>query len=379
MNAKKLLVLGDGSGGVILANKARLKIPVEELSITLIGKSPEHYFKPDGIQIPPGFKDYKQSVKPTRFLLNLGIDYVVDEVILVDPENRVVTTRTGRKFDYDYLAIATGSRFTYEDTEGYDKSVRHFYDLEHALELKKVIDNFGQGEIVLGRAMEPIQCPPASFEMSLLLDQLFRERKTREKIHIHYLYPMDGTFSLARVSKLIGEIFEERDITNHPNFNVESINPKEKVVNSYEGEKIKYDLLILVPPHRGQKFLTDSGLADEYGYVDVDPHRLNYKHTDDLFVLGDATNVPITKAGSVAHGEASYLSSHIASELVGYPCEDGYDGIIACFAETGMDRGISMYYSHKMQPKAAFTSKVDHFLKWTSSDTYFSAMLRGIL
>ena len=190
---------------------------------------------------------------------------------------------------------------------------------------------------------------------------------------------MDGTFSLARVSKLISGIFEERGISNHPSFNVESVDPESKVVNSYEGESLKYDLLILVPPHRGQQFLTDSGLADEYGYVDVDRKKMNYGDHDDLFVIGDATNLPITKAGSVAHSEAAYLSSRFASEIEGYPSVQGYDGVISCFAETGMKRGITMYYSHSMEPKVNFTSRVDHLLKWSSADTYFSGMLRGIL
>lgn len=376
---KQLLVIGDGAGGIILANKARLKVPEQDLRVTVIGNSPMHYFKPDGIQIPPGFKDHRQSIKPNRFLLNYGVDYVVDEAVKVEPDERKVTTKSGKVFGYDYLAIATGARFTPEDCEGYDNTVKHFYDLEHALDLKKSVEGLTHGNIVLGRAMEPIQCPPASFEMSLLLDQYFREKGIRDKIKIHYLYPMDGTFSLAKVSKLVGELFVERGVQNHPNFNVESIDSKAKKIKSYEGETVDYDLLILVPPHRGQQFLTDSGLADEYGFVDVDPHKLTFKGHDDLFVIGDAKNVPITKAGSVAHGEAAYLSGHIASELVGYPSEEGFNGIIACFAETGMERGISMYYSHTMAPKTSFTSKVDHILKWTSSDTYFSAMLRGIL
>lgn len=379
MSKKKLVIIGDGAAGVILANKTRMKVREKDLSITVIGNSPKHYFKPDGIQIPLGFKEYKGSVKPTKFLLNYGVDYIMDEATKVDPDNRTVTTKTGRSVNYDYLVIATGDRFTPEDVEGYAGEAKHFYDLEHALELKETISRFKKGNIVIGRASEPIQCPPAPFELTLLLDQYFRELDLREGVNLNYLYPMDGTFSLARVSKLISEIFEERNVANHPNFNVESVDPNNKVVNSYEGESVKYDLLILVPPHRGAQFLTDSGLADEYGYVDVDRKKMNYKNHDDLFVIGDATNLPITKAGSVAHAEAAYLSGRIAQEMIGYPAVKGYDGIISCFAETGMERGITMYYSHSMAPKANFTSKFDHLLKWTSADTYFSGMLRGLL
>ena len=379
INGKKLVIIGDGAAGIILANKTRMKLGRKDLSITVIGNSPRHYFKPDGIQIPVGYKGYRDSVKPTKFLLNYGVDYILDEATLVDADNRAVSTRSGRTVNYDYLVIATGDRFTPEDVEGYGPEVQHFYDLEHAIRLKEQISRFRKGRIIIGRAGEPIQCPPAPFEMTLLLDQYFRENGVRKDVELNYLYPMDGTFSLARVSKLISGIFEERGISNHPSFNVESVDPESKVVNSYEGESLKYDLLILVPPHRGQQFLTDSGLADEYGYVDVDRKKMNYGDHDDLFVIGDATNLPITKAGSVAHSEAAYLSSRFASEIEGYPSVQGYDGVISCFAETGMERGITMYYSHSMEPKVNFTSRVDHLLKWSSADTYFSGMLRGIL
>lgn len=380
MNGEKhLIILGDGAAGIILANKTRMKTRNKDLTITVIGNSPKHYFKPDGIQIPLGFKDYRDSVKPTRFLLNYGIEYIADEVTLVNIEERKVYTRSGRTVIYDYLVIATGDRFTPEDVPGYDSEAKHFYDLEHANELKECIRDFDHGSIVIGRAGEPIQCPPAPFEMTLLLDQYFRSKGIRDDVDIHYLYPMDGTFSLSNVSKLISSIFKERNIANHPNFNVECISPKSRIINSYEGESVKYNLLILVPPHRGQQFLTDSQLADEYGYVDVDKKKLNYSTYDDVFVIGDATNLPIAKAGSVAHLQAGYLAGRIASEIAGYPSEEGYSGLVECFVETGMEKGMTLYYSHSMPPKVRFTSKFDHFLKWSSSDTYFSGMLRGLL
>ncbi len=372
-------MIGDGAAGIMIANKSRLKIPADRLEVTVIGKSPNHYFKPDGIHIPFGFKDYRNSVKPNRFLINRGITYLVDEVTSVDIEERKVLTRGGRTLGYDYLIIATGDRYTPEDVPGYESEAKHFYDLEHALELRKHISGFRGGKIVIGRASEPIQCPPAPLEISLLLDQYFRSMGMRDKVEMHYLYPIDGTFSIPVVSRLFSGVFEERGITNHTYFNVERIDAESHKVISYEGETQDYDLLIMLPPHRGQKFLTDSGLADEYGYVDVDRKMLNYKGHDDVFVIGDATNLPITKAGSVAHFEADYLSSRLASELSGSPLPEGYDGTILCFVEAGMEKAVTLYYTHQSPPRALFTSKLDHLLKWTSTDTYFASMVRGLV
>ncbi len=162
-------------------------------------------------------------------------------------------------------------------------------------------------------------------------------------------------------------------------FNVDNIVPDQKVVNSIEGEAIQYDLLILVPPHRGQKVITESGLADESGYIDVDRHHLNYKDYDNVFVVGDATNLPISKAGATAHFESEYLANRISNEANGNAYFDSYGGEVACTTITGGNLGITLFFSYDKPPRAEFQSKTDYFFKWTSSDTYFSAMVRGIM
>ncbi len=373
-----MLVIGDGAAGVIIANKTRLRVAKSDLEIIVVGKSPEHYFRPDGIQIPVGLKDYRTSIKPTRFLLNYDVDYVRDEVTGISTADRKVKLQSGRELNFDFLVIATGNRFTPEDMPGYSESAKHFYDLEHALALRTDIEKFTGGDIVIGRASEPIMCPPAPFEMTLLLDSYFRRKGIRDKVTLSYLYPLDSTYSLPNVAKILYNIFDERNIKCYESFNAESIDPEGHRVNSYEGESVKFDLLIMIPPHRGQQVMTDSGLADEYGYIDVDKRHLNYKDYDDIFVIGDATNLPLSKAGSVAHLQSDFLSGYLAAKIVGGQSEDGYDGLTACFAETGMGEGLTMYYSHTKKEKAYFTSSVDHLLKWSSSYTYFSTMVRGI-
>ncbi|MHB8560749.1 MAG: NAD(P)/FAD-dependent oxidoreductase [Thermoplasmataceae archaeon] len=378
-NVKRALILGDGAAGTIISNKLRLLTDKKDLEIVVIGNSPGHYFKPDGVQIPFGLKQYRKSVKPTEFLFNSGVNYVRDEATGIDVQKRVVTLKSGKSYNYDYLIIATGDRFTPEDVPGYEGEAKHFYSLKNALELKTELEHFNGGDIVVGQASIPIQCPPAPYEFTFLLDQYLKNRGIRQKTNIHYIYPLNRVFTIQNVSTYIEKLFEERDIIVHTMFNVDSIDNKSKKVQSLEGESVNYDLLVLVPPHRGQKFITNSGLANESGYVDIDKHHLNYGTYDDVFVIGDATNLPISKAGATAHFQSEYLSHSIAHDVGGSVYENEYKGDVACTTITGGEKAITLYFNYEKPPRTSFQSKTDFLLKWTSSDTYFSGMLRGIM
>ena len=374
-----VLILGDGAAGTIMANKLRFHSDPSELEINVIGNSPRHYFKPDGVQIPFGFKDYTKSVKPTESLFNYGVKYTRGQITAIDIANSNVRVSDGKTFGYDYLVIATGDRFSPEDIPGYSQDARHFYDLQSSINLRKTLSEFKGGKIVIGQASIPIQCPPAPYEFTFQLDQYLKLRGIREKTEIHYIYPLNRVFTIPNVSEYVEKLFEEKGIVVHKMFNVDNIVPDQKVVNSIEGEAIQYDLLILVPPHRGQKVITESGLADESGYIDVDRHHLNYKDYDNVFVVGDATNLPISKAGATAHFESEYLANRISNEANGNAYFDSYGGEVACTTITGGNLGITLFFSYDKPPRAEFQSKTDYFFKWTSSDTYFSAMVRGIM
>ncbi len=374
-----ILVLGDGAAGTIISNKLRFLIKREDAEITVIGNSKFHYFKPDGIHIPLGIKNYKDSVKKTEFLFNYGINFVRDTVTAIDVENRSVKTDSGRDFTYDYLIIATGDRLVPEEIPNFQKEASHFYTLEGSLELGKKLAGFKGGKIVIGPSSIPYQCPPAPYEFTFQLDRYLRRRGIRDKTELHYMFPLNRVFTMENVSEHVQKLFDERDVEYHTLFNMESIEADKKVVTSLEGEELPYDMLILVPPHKGQEVITKSGLADEYGYIEVDRNKLNYGNYDNVFVIGDATDLPISKAGATAHFQAEYLAGRIASEISGFVSEAEYDGSVACTTVTGDEKAFTLYFSYTRPPRAVFQSKLDYILKWTSADTYFSGMLRGVM
>ena len=154
--------------------------------------------------------------------------------------------------------LATGSRIVPEAIEHFDTEAQHFYTAEAALELRHALDAFAGGRIVVGIAGMPYKCPPAPLEVAFLIESELRERGLREQSEVHFCSPIGRAFTIESVSEMATPIFEAKGIEVHTFFNVEAIDPERKVVQSLEGEELPYDLLILVPPHKGQQFLMDS-------------------------------------------------------------------------------------------------------------------------
>ncbi len=379
MVSTRVVVIGDGAAGIIVSNKIRLLTDRDAVSVSIIGNSHFHYFKPDGIHIPLNLKNYKDSVKPTAFLINAGVEYISDLVTSIDHANRKVHLQSGKIMEYDILIIATGDRFSMDDVPGYSGNANHFYDLPSAISLRQKLREFRGGKIVVGQSSIPIQCPPAPYEFTFQLLDFLKSRGIRDKTEVHYIYPLNRVFTMANVAQEVQRLFDEKGVIYHTLFNVESIDGERKKINSLEGETVDYDLLVLIPPHRGQQMITESGLADESGYIDVDRYHLNYADYDDLFAIGDATNLPISKAGATAHFQSEYLANRIAYETSGHVYEERYNGEVACTTVTGEETAMTLYFSYDKPPRAWYESRFDYLLKWTSADTYFSGMLRGIM
>lgn len=375
----KIVIIGDGTAGLMLANKLRFILRPAEVNIAVIGKSTTHYFKADGVTIPVGLKRYKDSTKQTRFLLNYGIDYIEDEVTNVDNEQRSITGSSGRVYRYDYLVMASGTRFAYEDIPGYEGEAKHFYGLQEALNLKEHLKTVRSGDIVVAQPDGPFQYPPGPYEFTMVLDEYLRRNEVRDKTSVHFVTPGDRAFELKGVSDHVEEKFQEKNVELVKNFKVSSINAKNKEIASESGETVKYGLLILVPPHKGQRFATDSGLAGDDGFITVDKTKLNYKDYDDVFAIGDAANLPMAKSGASAKSQAEYLANRLAHEIVGNPYQSEYNGDVYWTTLVGDDRALSLYFSYTKEPRVSFASKADYLLKWASADTYFSGMIRGIL
>jgi len=277
--------------------------------------------------------------------------------------------------------LATGSRIVPEAIPFFAVEAHHFYTAQAALRLRRALDRFQGGRIVIGIAGMPYKCPPAPLEVAFLIEHELRERHLRDNSTIDFCSPIGRAFTIESVSEMATPILEQKGIELHTFFNVESIDPERRVVASLEGEELPYDLLILVPPHRGAQVLIDSGLAPAPGgWLPTDRHTLQVGGRPNVFALGDATDLPLSKAGSTAHFEAPVVAERIAAAVQGRvlnPKHASYQGRVVCFFEVGDGKGTLLQFDYDHPPKPPRPNQLWHLGKIVFNKTYWHTVPKG--
>ncbi len=326
---KKIVILGSGAGGTMIATKLRKELIDREWQITIIDKDPLHHYQPGWLFIPFGIYTPQECVKPKADFIPPGVNLVVDEVVNVDHEKKQVKTKGGQ-YAYDWLVIATGCRIVPEETDGlmddWRGDVHDYYSLDGAMALYKRWKYFKKGRVVLNIADMPIKCPVAPLEFVFLADWFFKENGVRDDIEIELVTPLDGAFTKPVASKVLGDVCEKKNIKIIPNWSIDHVNAGKKTIESVTGDTIPYDLLVSIPLHSGARVISDSGLGDPMGFVNTDKGTLKAADFDNIFVIGDATNVPTSKSGAVAHYESDIVVENILLEIEGQAPKPEYDG-----------------------------------------------------
>jgi sulfide:quinone oxidoreductase len=382
---QRIVVVGGGVGGTLVANLLSRKLAREidrgEASLTVVDLVGEHVYQPGFMYIAMGNQRPEGLVRPERGLLDKRVQLEVGEVVRVDSEAQVVELRNGGRLPYDQLILASGSRIVPELIDGLAEEAHHFYGPDHAQRLREALDAFTGGKIVIGIAGMPYKCPPAPLEVSFLIETELRERGLREKSEVHFCSPIGRAFTIESVSEMATPILAEKGIELHTFFNVESIDREKKVVSSLEGEELPYDLLILVPPHRGAQFLVDSGLAPAPGgWLPTDKHTLEVGGRSNVHALGDATDLPLSKAGSTAHFEAPIVAERVAAAVQGrQPDVDKgtYTGKVMCFFEVGDGKGTLLQFDYDHPPRPPKPNRLWHLGKIVFNKAYWVTVPRG--
>ncbi len=380
----RVVILGGGVGGTLVANllvrKLRKQIARDEASVTLIDEKGAHVYQPGFMYIAMGGERAERLTRPERGLLDREVLLRVARVSRIDEAKGLVEMADGSKLGYDELVIATGSRIVPEEIEHFGEEAHHFYTAEAALELRHALDAFTGGRIVIGIAGMPYKCPPAPLEVAFLIESELRQRGLREQSELHFCSPIGRAFTIESVSEMATPILAEKGIELHTFFNVESIDPARKVVQSLEGEELAYDLLILVPPHRGAKLVIDSGLAPASGWLPTDHHTLQVGGRPNVYALGDATDLPLSKAGSTAHFEAPIVAERIAATVQGREPNGkhaSYSGKVMCFFEVGDGKGTLLQFDYDHPPRPPKPNRFWHLGKIVFNKTYWHTVPRG--
>jgi sulfide:quinone oxidoreductase len=382
---QRILIIGGGVGGTLTANllvkKLRARIDRGEVGLSVVDLTGQHVYQPGFMYIAMGGERAANLQRPERSLLDKRVTLVIGEVARIDVDHNVVTLTDGRPLGYDQLVLATGSRIVPEAIEHFDTEAQHFYTAEAAARLRVALDRFAGGRIVIGIAGMPYKCPPAPLEVAFLIEAELRQRDLRDRTTIDYCSPIGRAFTIESVSEMATPILAEKGIELHTFFNVEAIDPERKVVQSLEGEELPYDLLILVPPHKGQQFLMDSGLAPAPGgWLPTDRATLQVGGRPNVYALGDATDLPLSKAGSTAHFEAPVVTERIVAAIEGRGVDHkhgDYLGKVMCFFEVGDGKGTLLQFDYTHPPRPPKPNQIWHLGKIVFNKTYWHTVPKG--
>ena len=370
-----VVVLGGGVGGTLAANLIAKGLK-RDAKVTLVDRTGMHVYQPGFLYVALDQANALWLARDERSLLRKEVDLVIDDATKVDPVARTVTLRRGGTLAYDHLVLATGARLDREAVPGYG-GTHDFYSLEGAQRLREELRRFTGGRILVGVAGIPYKCPPAPVEFVLMLDQYLRDRGIRSKSEIRLLSPLNRAFPVESASKMVQPIMARRGIDLATFFNVESVDEGAHTVTSIEGETIEYDLLVLVPPHRGAQVVEESGLTDAAGWIPTDRGTLQHQRHEGIYAIGDATDLPISKSGSTAHFEAPVVASRIASVVRGTAPMAAYEGRVMCFLEIGEGRATTLRFDYKHPPVPPQPSRLWHWAKWAFNRAYWVTVPQG--
>jgi sulfide:quinone oxidoreductase len=382
---QRIVILGGGVGGTLTANllarRLRSRLKAGDVTVTVVDGTGRHTYQPGFMDLAMGGERPERLERSERGLLDARVSLVVGEVARVDETARLVELHGGERLGYDVLVIATGARIVPDEIAHFATEAHHFYTPDAALALRRALDAFRGGRIVIGIAGMPYKCPPAPLEVAFLIEAELRERGLRERSEVHFCSPIGRAFTIETVSEMATPLLEEKGIELHTFFNVESIDPAAGEVVSLEGERLPYDLLVLVPPHRGQQFLIDSGLAPAPGgWLPTDRATLQVGGRRNVFAIGDATDLPLSKAGSTAHFEAPVVAERIAALVEDRPVDKAqgdYLGRVVCFFEVGDGKGTLLRFDYEHPPKPPKPNRLWHLGKIVFNKTYWHTVPKG--
>jgi sulfide:quinone oxidoreductase len=340
----------------MVANRLARLLDTDEWHITLVDQNETHYYQPGLLFIPFGIYSKNDVIKPKRDFIPSRAELIMAPIEIIDPEhNQVKLGKGGRLLKYDILVIATGCQIHPEQTTGlmeheWRQSIHEFYTIEGAIALAKYLRNWQGGRMVVNVVETPIKCPVAPLEFLMLADWFLHEQGLREKVDITYATPLSGAFTKPVASRYLGDILDQKGIKVVPDFMVEHVDPDAKKIVSYDEQEIEYDLLVSIPLNMGDAVIARSGLGDELNFIPVDKHTFLHPKYANIFVLGDAANLPTSKAGSVAHFAVDCFADNFLRYIDGLEMLPTFDGHANCFIESGFGKGLLIDFNYDVEP-----------------------------
>lgn len=391
---KRILILGAGTAGTMMANRL-VRTLKDDWQVMVLDRDNEHLYQPGLLLLPFGGYRPEELVRPRKNLFDPRVVVRLHDVDKVAPDEKRVSLVGGESISYDFLIVATGSQIVPGLTDGltgpgWFKNAFDFYTLAGATALRNALERFEGGRLVLNVAEMPIKCPVAPLEFLFLADAYFTERGIRDQVEIVYATPLEGAFTKPVASAYLGDMLQRRGISVIGDFAVSKVHGEKRILEAYDGRQTDYDLLVSIPLHSGADVITRSGIGDSAGWVPTDKHTLAASKHSNIFVIGDATDVPASKAGAVAHFQSDVLVDNLLRAIDDRPLEPGFDGHANCFIETGHGKAMLIDFNYNTEPlpgkfplpgigpfSLLAESEINHWGKLAFKWIYWNVLLAG--
>ena len=392
---RELIILGAGTAGTMMANHLRKRLDKDKWNISIIDQRKKHYYQPGFLFVPFGTYQPKDVVKSIKKFIPKGVNFINEEIDLIDYENDKVLLKNGEGYPYEILVIATGNDIAPQEIEGmtgpaWYRDIFDFYTYEGAVALSKKLKVWEGGKLVVHIAEMPIKCPVAPLEFAFLADSFFRNKGMRDKVDISYVTPMSGAFTKPKATEKLTYLLDEKNIHVVSDFNIEKVDSDARKIIDYGGKEVDYDLLVTVPTNMGSDIMERSNMGDELNYVPTNKKTLQSKIKENIFVIGDASNIPASKAGSVAHFEGEVLLENIMRYIAGEPLKEDFDGHANCFVETGNGKALLIDFNYTQEPvpgtfpfpgvgplRLLEESRINHLGKMAFKWIYWNMLITG--
>lgn len=352
---KTFLILGAGTGGTMVANKMAQSLDSKEWRIVIVDKDQNHYYQPGFLFIPFGIYSPADVIKQKRSFLPKKVQVIFSDIELIEPDKSRVKLTNNQTISYNYLVIATGSHIHPEETpgmlgSGWNNNIFDFYTIDGATALGKFLSTWNGGKLVINISEMPIKCPVAPLEFLFLADWYFHKRTMRDKVEIVFATPLSGAFTKPRASAMLGGMLEQKGINLESDFFISEVDPIKQVIRSYDEKEIPYDLLVTIPTNMGADVIGRSGMGDDLKFIPTNKNTLQTDKWENIWIIGDAGNVPASKAGSVAHFMLDIVVDNILHHMKKQELSASFDGHTNCFIETGFNKGILIDFNYDIEP-----------------------------
>ncbi len=392
---KTIIILGGGTAGTIAAHKLRKHLDAQDWRIIVVDKEECHYYQPGYLFVPFGVYQPQDILKPKRKLLPKNVETIFARIELIEPQENRVRLSTGQVLNYDYLVIATGCDVHPEETPGlmdsWGEAHHTFYNIEGASQLAKALQRFDGGRLVVNIVETPIKCPVAPLEFVFYADWYFNRRGIRNKVDIVLATPLPGAFTKPYASSILGGILEKKGIHVEPDFYIMEADTTKQVIRSYDEREVGYDLLVSIPVNKGADVIGASGMGDELNYVPTNKYTLQSEQWPNVFVLGDASNIPASKAGATIHFMMDTMVENLLALIHGREMTAQFDGHANCFIETGYNKALLIDFNYEVEPLSGTyplpvigplsllrESYLNHLAKLFFKELYWHVVLQGI-